>query len=251
MKDSPHMPAVVTSRRDVTTDLWIVCIRPEEKISFRAGQYVTIGLPATPRMIERPYSVASSPVEPELEFFLERVPGGQLSPQLYDVPVGGEVFMRRTAKGRFVFDDQSGHKNHFMVATVTGVAPFLSTLRQMAWRAGQGEPIPYRIVLIHAASVSDELGYGEELVTCMREQPWFEYVPTISRPWLDPGWKGERGRAEDTARKYLDAFGFTSEDTTAYICGNPHMIDHVKGILHRVGFSKSSVKEELYWVAEK
>ncbi len=250
MTPSAHMTARVTSRREVTSDLWIVRIQPEEPIAFRSGQYVTIGLPGSPRMIERPYSIASAPSEPELEFFLERVPGGQLSPQLYDIPVGGQVYMRRTAKGRFLFDDQSGHKNHFMVATVTGVAPFLSSLRHLTMHPA-GEPVSYRIALIHAASLSDELGYCEELSMLMREHEWFQYVPTVSRPWLDPGWTGERGRAEDVIRKYLDALGFTSADTTAYVCGNPNMIDNVKGILYRAGFPKNSVKEELYWVAEK
>ncbi len=248
MSSPAHMQAIVTSRRDVAADLWIVRIRPEEPISFRAGQYVTIGLAASPRMIERPYSLASAPLEPELEFFLERVPGGQLSPQLYDIPVGGQVFMRRVAKGRFVFDDESGRRNHLMVATVTGVAPFVSSLRQMIAR---GEPVPYQIALIHAASVPDELGYAEELSALAREHPWLTYIPTVSRPWLVPEWSGERGRSEDVTRKYLDQLGFTAADTTAYVCGNPNMIENVKGILYRVGFAKSSVKEELYWVAEK
>jgi ferredoxin--NADP+ reductase len=59
------------------------------------------------------------------------------------------------------------------------------------------------------------------------------------------------GRVEDLTRKYLDAFGFTRADTTAYVCGNPAMIENVKGVLKRAGFPKESVKEEVYWVAAK
>jgi ferredoxin--NADP+ reductase len=243
-----HVEAVVTSRRDISSDLWIVRLRPEERISFVPGQYVAVGLPGPERLIERPYSVASSPREDELEFFLELVPGGHLSPHLYDVPVGGRVSVRRAAKGLFVFDEASGHAHHFMVATVTGVAPFVSMLREAVARHDQGA---HRIALLHAASISRELGYCDELSEYARRYPWFTYIPTLSRPWLDPTWAGERGRAEDVVRKHTDTLGFTAGATTAYACGNPEMIEKVKDLFERAGFPKDSIKHEVYWVAEK
>jgi len=247
MIDSKHTKAVVISRREVSSDLWIVHIRPQQPIAFLPGQYVTIGLPDGARLVERPYSVASSPREPDLEFFLELVPGGQLTPQLYKVPVGGEVFVRPAAKGRFLFDHQSGHPNHFLVATVTGVAPFLSMVRELAVR----DAVPYRLALLDAASVSRELAYVDELTALARQCPWLDYIPTISRPWLEPAWQGERGRADDLARKCLDSLGFTPADTTAYACGNPNMVDNVKGIFQRAAFPKDSIKHEVFWLAEK
>lgn len=246
-----HVPAVVIWRRDISSDLWIVRIRPDEKIDFIPGQYLTVGLPSAERLIERPYSVASSPREAQLEFFLELVPGGHLSPHLYDVPAGGQVYVRRAPKGRFLFDEHSGRLSHFMIATVTGAAPFVSMLREIAARHEEGLPVPYRIALLHAASISRELGYCEELSGYARRYPWFTYIPTVSRPWLDAAWSGELGRAEDVLRKHMDTLGFTSADTTAYACGNPNMIENVKGMLLRSGFPKESVKQEVYWVAEK
>jgi ferredoxin--NADP+ reductase len=247
MIDSKHARAVVISRRDVSSDLWIVHIRPEQQVTFLPGQYLTIGLPDGARLVERPYSVASSPAEPDLEFFLELVPGGQLTPQLYNVPVGGEVLIRPAAKGRFLFDRSSGHRNHFLVATVTGVAPFLSMLREMASRV----TVPYRVALLDAASVSRELAYLEELTALAGRSPWLDYIPTISRPWLEAAWRGEVGRADDLARKYLDSLGFTPAETTAYACGNPNMVENVKGIFQRAGFPKDSIKHEVFWLAEK
>jgi ferredoxin/flavodoxin---NADP+ reductase len=249
--DPKHVAAVVASRRDVSADLWIVRLRPEERIVFTPGQYAAVGLPGPERLIERPYSIASSPLDDELEFFLELVRGGHLSPNLYEVPVGGEVQVRRIAKGRFVFDNTSGRADHFMIATVTGVAPFLSMLRGFAAQHDQGEAVPYRIALLHGASVSRELGYCDELSSLARRCPWFTYIPTVSRAWEDSAWTGERGRAEDVVRKHLDRLGFAAAETTAYACGNPDMIENVKGILERAGFSKESVKQEVYWVAEK
>lgn len=242
-----HLTAVVTSRREVSSDLWIVRIRPEEPIPFKAGQYVTIGLPASERMIERPYSIASSPRDPELEFFIELVREGALTPHLYNVPVGGQVYLRRSAKGRFLLD--GGRPNHFMVATVTGAAPFVSMVRELAEREAGGEAVAVSIAMVHAASLAQELGYLEELTEFARKHAWFHYIATVSRMWLDPNWQGEVGRAEDIARKHLDSFGFTARDTIVYACGNPDMITNVKGVMHRAGFSKESLKEELYWVA--
>jgi len=249
--NSKHIKATVVSRRDITSELWVVRIRPEEPIPFKAGQYVTIGMTASEKMIERPYSVASAPQEAELEFFLELVPQGQLTPHLYPVTVGGEVFMRRAAKGRFLLDTASGHANHFLVATVTGVAPYVGMVREMAARADRGETIPFRIGVLQAASVSAEFGYYEELSALARKYPWLSYVASISRTWQDPDWKGELGRAEEIVRKHLDALGFTAADTTAYVCGNPDMIENAKGVFKRAGFSKESVKEEVYWIPEK
>jgi len=250
--DAKHIKAVVISRRDITPELWIVRVQPEEKIAFQAGQYITVGLPGSSKLLERPYSVVSSPREPQIEFFLELVPHGELTPHLYAVPVGGEVFLRRAAKGRFVFDSQGGHRNHFLIATVTGVAPYVSMVREFAARAAEGETIPYQIAMLQAASVSSEFGYYDELTALAKAHAsWLRYAATISRTWMDPEWKGELGRAEDVTRKYLDAYGFTAADTSVYVCGNPDMIQNVKGVLQRAGFPKESVKEEVYWVAEK
>lgn len=243
------MPAVVTERRDLTGDLWIVRIRPDEPLKFRAGQYVSIGLPSEEKMIERPYSIVSSPDEPELEIFFELVPHGELTPRLYEIRPGDTVYLRRAAKGLFVYDHAAGHKHHFMVATVTGVAPYLSTVRQFVAQARQGATIPGNITVIEAASLSAELGYDEEFAAYAREFEWLHYIPTVSRVWLDQAWTGERGRAEDVLRKHLDAAGCDLADTTAYLCGHPQMVANGQGILERAGIPKKSIKSELFWVS--
>ena len=119
-----YLLGVVTQRRDIIPGLRILNIRPERQIPFLAGQYLAIGLEERNRIVERPYSLASRPGAPELEFFVEAVSGGQLSPHLCALPVGGQAFLRPAAKGRFTFDDESGRSNHFIVATGTGVAPY-------------------------------------------------------------------------------------------------------------------------------
>jgi ferredoxin--NADP+ reductase len=250
MAGPKHGMARVTERRAVTSGLWIVRLRPDREIPFLPGQYVTIGLPIGNKLVERPYSVVSAPDDPELEFFLEVVPNGKLSPSLCEVPVGGQVYVRPEAKGRFNLDTESGHRRHFMIATVTGVAPFVSMIRSLIPGKGRDGPPPYQIALLDAASISGELAYRSELAQAAQRSSWFHYIPTISRIWLDPGWMGERGRAEDVARKYLDALDFSPDVTTVYLCGNPYMIRAMEGVLERAGFPKTSVKREIYWPAD-
>jgi ferredoxin--NADP+ reductase len=76
-------------------------------------------------------------------------------------------------------------------------------------------------------------------------------VASISRPWEDDQWKGEVGRVDDLIRKYADRWNCTAENSIAYLCGHPEMVEHAKGILKRIGFEKGNFKEEVYWVPAK
>jgi ferredoxin/flavodoxin---NADP+ reductase len=247
----------IVSRQDYAPDLWSMRIQPEEKLTFQPGQYATLGVEgARPsgdgsHVLERPYSIASSPLEDEIEFFFELVPEGGLTPVLHNLQVGAGLLMRRQAKGLFGLDTTSGHKCHYLVATVTGVAPYVSMARTLAREAETGQSVDQQLVILQGASRSWEFAYREELEALAKRFGWLRYIPTISRPWEDPVWKGEVGRVEDVLRKYLDALGFEPASTTAYLCGHPEMIANAKQILKRRGFPKESLREELYWLPKK
>lgn len=237
-----HVAAEIVTIREVTRELAIWRIRPRgEAIQFTPGQYIAMGVPVAGRMIERPYSICSAPGEAELEFFLELVEAGALTPRLFQMRPGEDVYLRRSAKGRFFFDRAIGC--HLMVASVTGVAPFVSMLRDLVKK----EDSSRRILLLHSASTPVEFGYDGELAALARTHEWFEYIPTVSRPWLAPDWQGESGRAEDVVRKHADRAGFVPGAAQVYCCGNPQMIRNVQGVMERAGFPLQSIKEEMYW----
>lgn len=238
---------------DFAPDLWMIRIDPGAQFAFAPGQYATLGVEKDARRLERPYSIVSSPYEPEIEFFFELVPHGQTTPPLYDLQPGDEVLMRKVPKGRFTLDtSQPARKNHLMFSTVTGVAPFVSYVRTLFadWKKGNfgGD---HKLFLLNGASRSWEFGYREELAKFSEQAPWFTYVPTVSRAWEDASWKGEVGRVDDLIRKYADLWGCTADNSIAYLCGHPEMIEHGKGILKRIGFAKENFKEEVYWVPAK
>jgi ferredoxin/flavodoxin---NADP+ reductase len=245
----------ITHRVDLTPTLWTfrVRIEEEEDFKFSPGQYATLGLTdQNGKRWERPYSIVSAPFEREIEFFLEQVPDGDVSPRLYDLKIGDELLMRKAVKGRFTLDTQSGRTNHLLICTVTGVAPFVSYVRTFykQWKEGRSAG-QHKLFLLNGASLSCEFGYLDELQKFAQEIPWFQYVPTISRPWNDAAWSGETGRVDDIIRKYADMWSLNGANTIAYMCGNPGMIEHGKAILMRVGFKKEFLKEEFYWVPAK
>ena len=114
-------------------------------------------------MIQRAYSIVSSPGEEELEFFFELVPQGELTPLLFQLQAEDSIWMRRQAKGRFTLDETSGRRKHFVLSTVTGVAPYMSMVRTFAHAASEGRPPGFEMAIIQAASRSWEFAYREEL----------------------------------------------------------------------------------------
>ncbi len=239
-----HLTGRITWRVDHAPDLWSIGLLPEQPLSFQPGQYATLGVSNGGRPIERPYSIVSSPKEKELEFFFELVPEGGLTPQLHKLKTGDELLIRPACKGLFQLNRKDGRRKHFMVSTVTGVAPSVSMLRALA-----AAPEPeHELIVLQAASRSFELGYARELESLARQHSWIRYIPTVSRPWEDQGWGGEKGRAEDLIRKYTELLGLTPENTIAYLCGHPGMVENSGGILQRAGWSEESIHKEVYWV---
>jgi ferredoxin--NADP+ reductase len=242
----------ITRRVDFASDLWMIRVQAAGPFTFAPGQYATLGVDGPVKRHEKPYSIVSSPYEDEIEFFFELVPLGELTPLIYALQVGDELWMRKAAKGRFTLDTKSGRTHHFLVSTVTGVAPYVSYIRSLYkdWKEGKfaGE---HELFVLNGASRSWELGYVEELQKFAAEVPWMKYVPTVSRPWDDEKWTGEKGRVDELIRKYTDMWGLAAENTAAYLCGHPDMIENGKGILKRIGFTKESMKEEIYWIPGK
>jgi len=183
--EDKHYHATITKRMDLAPELWTIRIQAGGEFKFIPGQYATLGVQGVDKRLERPYSIVSSPYENEIEFFFELVPHGELTPEIYKLQVGDELLMRKVPKGRFTLDTKSGRTNHFLVCTVTGIAPFVSYIRTLYkdWKDGKfsGEQ---KLFLLNGASRSWEFGYLDELRRFAHDAPWLKYVPTISRPWM-------------------------------------------------------------------
>ena len=181
----------ITSREDITHDLWKVWIEKPEGFQFKPGQYCTIGVDG----IERAYSIVSAPYEDDLELFVELVPppDGNLTPLLHEIGVGKTVTIRPRAKGIFVLNPTL--PNQLFVATVTGVVPYVSILRQYLHDGMSG----HNFHVLMGASYANEFAYDEELQRLADEHPEFiTFVPTVSRPDEEPNvnWQGEKRQGQ-------------------------------------------------------
>lgn len=232
--------ARIMERKDLNPYLWVMKLKPEIDFPFKAGQYITIGVDG----LERAYSIVSAPDEPLIELFIELVPppDGNLTPVLHKLRVGDTVSMRPRAKGMFTLETKV--RNHVLVATVTGIAPYVSMLRTYL---RDNNASNYRFYVLHGGSYRDELIFRDEIERIAAARPKeVYYVPTLSRPKEERnlGWKGEVGRVNGIVEKYLGLFGLDAGETVIYTCGHPGMIVDVKEKLVPKGWK---VKEERYW----
>ena len=231
--------AEIVRRQDISDDLWLIWLKPEVPFGFKPGQYCTIGVGE----LERPYSIVSAPEEDLIELFIELVPkpDGVLTPVLSELQEGAEVTLRPRAKGIFTLDQK--FKNHVMVATVTGVAPYVSMLRSLE---RQGTLSDINAYVIDGASYADEFVYDKELEEFDARHSNVTFISTISRPQEErnAGWNGKTGRANEIVEEYLKQFNLSAEDTLVYACGHPGMIEDVK---HRMAGIEYPFREERFW----
>lgn len=233
-------------RVDQTDDLALFWVRyDDEPVPFHPGQYMTIGVYADGKLVQRPYSVASAPREAGdgYEFYVRLVPIQRFTTLLWRLPIGHRMRMIGP-KGKFLLEPEDT-RTHLYVSTGTGIAPFISMVRDT-----MGAGAPRKTVVLHGCSYVEELGYRELLEGWERDGTYpMQYVPTISRP-DDPrnaGWQGRTGRAEAVVAEVCHDLGLHPDRTVVYICGNPEMILNTEQVLMERGFPEFHVKKELYW----
>ena len=243
---NPRLQALPTAkivrREDITDDLFKIWLETSVPFTFKPGQYITIGS----HDIERPYSIVSAPYEEYVELFIEYVEpqhGGKLTPLLHAQHVGDVVSMRPRPKGIFCFDP--AYRDHVLVGTVTGVAPYLSYVRQYLHDGMSG----HRFFVMEGASHQDEFVYDGELLQLAAEHDFIRFVATVSRPQAErnASWQGDTGRVNTLVERYVQEWALERERTLIYLCGNPGMIEDVK---ERMGPGGWNITEERFWKEE-
>jgi ferredoxin--NADP+ reductase len=247
LADDERYNASLVRRQDQTDALALFWVRFDgEPTPFEPGQYMTIGVFVDGRIVQRPYSVASSPRvagSEGYEMYVREVQGGTFTPYLFGLPLGHRMRMIGP-KGRFLLQPDDD-RTHLFISSGTGNAPFVSMMR---WMLEGG--VPRRTVFLNGVSYVADLGYRDLLEGWERSGEYpVTYVPTVSRPNepANAGWPGRTGRVETIVEPVLDELGLTHADTIAYLCGNPDMILAAEATLLGRGFPEEQVKKELYW----
>lgn len=214
--------------QQLTPDLIRFTVPQPQDFSFRAGQSVKVECDG----IRRSYSIVSAPHEEVLEFFVELVPGGQMSTRLRQLKPGDRIGLGKP-KGGLSFD--GNYRHHLMIATVTGINPFISILRDYLHQGLRS----HQFHILHGASYQAEFGYREELEALASQYPdLVTYLPTVSRPQepANSGWNGSQGRVDAIVEPYRQQAGLQPDTTLIYACGHSGMLDVISQKYRPMGY---------------
>lgn len=225
-----------------------------QSFRFANGQFTMLGLEDAGRPLVRAYSMASPNYDDFLEFFSIKVPDGPLTSRLQHVKVDDPVLVGRKPTGTLVIDNLLAGRTLYLLSTGTGLAPFLSIIR---------DPETYEryetVVLVHGCRHVAELAYGERIT---RDWPSDElvgdnisrqliYYPTVTREPFH-----NRGRIDDliTSGQLFKDIGRDAIDAAhdrAMLCGSPDMLAGMRTLLQDRGFIEGSSHTPGTFVVEK
>lgn len=207
--------------------------------SFKAGQFTMIGMADDD--VLRAYSIASAPHEAYLEFLSIKVPGGPLTERLKDIQVGDQIEVGDRPTGTLVLDNLKPGKRLWCVATGTGLAPFLSIIRDQQTFERFEE-----VIVTHTVRTTQELACGDLL----RSLP-ITYYPTVTRePFETPGRITER---IDSGALWSDLSltPWSVDEDRVMICGSPEFNKDLRSRLEGLGFAHGTNRAPGEFVQER
>ena len=212
-------------------------------LRFDNGHFVMVGLEINGKPLVRAYSIASANYEENLEFLSIKVPGGPLTSHLQHLQAGDSVLISKKPVGTLVTDDLAPGKRLYLFATGTGLAPFLSIIKD----PGIYERFE-KVVLLHGVRRVNELAYADFIQNELPENEYFGdvvkrkliYYPTVTRePFRHQGRIThliETGKLfEDTGLPPLNP-----RTDRAMQCGSPNMLNDISHLLDSLGFKVSA-----------
>jgi ferredoxin/flavodoxin---NADP+ reductase len=221
---------------------------------FQNGQFTMIGLQLDGRPLLRAYSMASANYEENLEFFSIKVANGPLTSRLQHLAEGDSVLVGRKPTGTLILDNLLPGKHLYLLGTGTGLAPFMSLIK---------DPEVYerfeRVVLVHGCRKVAELAYMDTICDHLPNDPHIgaeiaaklTYYPTVTREPFE-----NRGRITDLIEggKLFADTGLpplNPETDRVMLCGSPHMLSDLQGLLLSRHFSEGNHSTPGHFVVEK
>lgn len=237
-----HAVEHVTWVRHWNSDLFSFRTTRDPGFRFVSGQFVMLGLEVDGRPLMRAYSIASPSWEEHLEFFSIKVPDGPLTSRLQHVKVGDRILLSRKPTGTLVLTDLKPGRRLFLLATGTGLAPFLSLLAEPeTWERFE------RVVLVHGVREVADLAYADWLSHGLANHDYLgemvrgrlHYLPTVTRePYHSCGRITDLlDSGELAARVGLPPLDPSSD--RLMLCGSPQMLSDTSARLDAMGFAIS------------
>ena len=214
-----------------------------QSFRFNAGEFAMIGLETPNKNILRAYSVVSAPWEEELEFLSIKMPDGELTSKLQSIAVGDEVIMQPKCVGTLRNDALTDGEVLWMLATGTGLAPFMSLIRDIDTL----ERLP-KIILVHSVRNREDLAYNHELTRSFVGTELFEilhsaleYVPIVT---------GE-GDARITEQLQSGKLAVNTDTDRIMICGNMQFNEDIMAWCESKGMTEGTLRTQGEYVFER
>jgi ferredoxin/flavodoxin---NADP+ reductase len=225
-----------------------------DALRFQSGQFVMIGLEIAGRPLLRAYSIVSPHYEAHLEFYSIKVPNGPLTSVLQHLKVGDTVLVGRKPTGTLLKDNLRPGRNLYLFSTGTGLAPFMSIVRDPDYYDAYEH-----IVLVHGVRLVSELGYFDEIKNSLPQHEYLgeavqqklRYFPTVTREPF-----AQQGRVTDLLEAGVieRTFGLPTLDPLqdrVMVCGNPGVLIDLVSILQARGFDEGSMQKQGSYVIER
>jgi ferredoxin--NADP+ reductase len=237
-----------------TENLFTLKTTRDPGFRFDSGEFAMMGLEVDGRPLLRAYSVVSAPYDEQLEFLSIKVPNGPLTSRLQHVKPGDTILVNRKATGTLLLHNLEPGKSLWLLSTGTGLAPFLSIIK---------DPTVYerfdRVILTHTVRNKNELLCGEKALEDLKQNEYIGelaaekliYYPTVTREPFQ-----NEGRITDLIRsgKVFTDLGLeplNPADDRVMICGNPHMTAELTKYMEDQGFEMGANNKPGTFVIEK
>jgi len=241
---SPYSTETVLSVRHWTDNYFSFTTTRSAGLRFENGQFVMIGLNAPPKPLLRAYSIASANWEEHLEFFSIKVPDGPLTSRLQHIQPGDELLVGKKTTGTLLISDLHPGRNLYLLGTGTGLAPWLSIIK---------DPQTYErfehVIIAHGVRQIADLAYREHITSELPQHSLLgemvagklHYYPAVSREGFDFKGHDHRGRLttlldNGQIASTLGLPPLNPAHDRAMICGSPQMLADFRALLDARGF---------------
>ena len=226
----------VTEVEHYTDSLFKFKLVKPDGFQFKSGQFTMIGLDDTPK---RAYSLTSAPQDNFIEFYSIKVPDGALTSKLKNIQVGDFVNVSDKPVGNLVVENLDEGTDLWMLATGTGIAPFISMLcDDYTYERFQN------IHVMWSVREKEELDSFDSFLSSLP----IEYIPIVTR---DERWDGVTQRISNQIRDGIKLHGRTSDTDKVMICGNMDFNIEIRDMLKERGWKEGSNRDKGSFLLEK
>lgn len=226
----------------------------DRSLRFRNGEFAMMGMEIDGRPLLRAYSMASANYEDHLEFYSIKVQEGALTSRLQHITPGDEIYVSKKPTGSLLWDRLRPGKRLYLLSTGTGLAPFLSIIK---------DPEVYenfeKVILVHGCRYINELTYQQLIMHELKNNEYFGdhvrekliYYPAVTRePYINYG----RITSLLKTGKLIEDIGtpvLNVEDDRFMLCGSPSMLKSLTEILDDLSFSETKKSDLGEYVIER